>query len=156
MQLFALLVKIRAPHGFPSLKGLSYTLHERPFPFPHLRGMNVVLRCDLLRGFLSLERFQRHSGFECCVVSSAFGFHFRWSFQVVVFRSPLPSLFRAYPLVRFPGSTSVGELEAGVRQWIERYNTWRPHQTLGNQTPERVYETDRKPATPAAEMKKAA
>jgi len=48
------------------------------------------------------------------------------------------------------------ELEVGIRQWMERYNTWRPHQNLGNQTPARVYETNRKPATPAIEMKEAA
>ncbi len=47
-------------------------------------------------------------------------------------------------------------MEAGVREWMERYNTWRPHQTLNNQTPAKVYETDRDPATQAAEMEKAA
>ncbi|GAB4169842.1 MAG: hypothetical protein Fur0032_08500 [Terrimicrobiaceae bacterium] len=61
-----------------------------------------------------------------------------------------------YEDIYLKGYTTVGELEAGVREWIERYNTWRPHQTLNNQTPARVYEGDRKPATSAAEMKKAA
>ena len=27
------------------------------------------------------------------------------------------------------------ELRAGLSRWFERYNTWRPHQSLGNQTP---------------------
>ena len=49
---------------------------------------------------------------------------------------------------------TLAELEAGIRQWIERYNTWRPHQNLGNQTPARVYESARKPVV--AEMEKAA
>jgi transposase InsO family protein len=48
--------------------------------------------------------------------------------------------------------SKIGEVEAGVRQWIERDNTRRPHQTLGNRTPARVYEVARKPAT-LAEMK---
>jgi len=30
-------------------------------------------------------------------------------------------------------------LEAGLRAWFERYNTWRPHQALGNQTPEQAH-----------------
>jgi len=30
---------------------------------------------------------------------------------------------------------TLEELEAGIRQWIELYNTWRPHQALGNKTP---------------------
>ena len=39
-------------------------------------------------------------------------------FQVVVFHSPKPSLFRAYPLARIPGSTSnrtlTDEVETSV------------------------------------------
>jgi len=31
-------------------------------------------------------------------------------------------------------------LENGLRKWIKRYNTWRPHQSLGNKTPEQFYE----------------
>jgi hypothetical protein len=38
--------------------------------------MNLILGGDLLDGFLPFQRFQRHSGFECRFVSSAFGFHF--------------------------------------------------------------------------------
>ena len=51
---------------------------------------------------------------------------------------------------------TLAELEVGIRQWMERYNTWRPHQNLGNKTPAQVYETNRKPATPATELKEAA
>jgi len=29
--------------------------------------------------------------------------------------------------------------EAGLADWFERYNTWRPHQALGNMTPELVH-----------------
>jgi putative transposase len=49
---------------------------------------------------------------------------------------------------------TLAELETGIRQWMERYNTWRPHQALGNKTPAQVYESARKPAV--AEMEKAA
>lgn len=49
---------------------------------------------------------------------------------------------------------TLTELEAGIRQWMERYNTWRPHQNLGNKTPAYAYEMDRNPT--ATETKKAA
>ena len=49
---------------------------------------------------------------------------------------------------------TLGELEVGIRQRMERYNTWRPHQNLDNQTPTQVYASDRKPA--AAPIEKAA
>lgn len=34
---------------------------------------------------------------------------------------------------------TLPELEAGLRWWFERYNTWRPHQALGNQTPHQAH-----------------
>ena len=30
-------------------------------------------------------------------------------------------------------------LEAGLKKWFKRYNTWRPHEALGNLTPGAVY-----------------
>jgi len=41
---------------------------------------------------------------------------------------------------------TLRELEIGIRAWFERYNTWRPHQALGNQTPAQVYAEERKPS----------
>jgi putative transposase len=38
--------------------------------------------------------------------------------------------------------STIPELEAGLRQWFERYNTWRPHQALENRTPHQVYEEE--------------
>lgn len=35
-------------------------------------------------------------------------------------------------------------LEAGLREWFDRYNRWRPHQALGNRTPEQAHEDTRK------------
>ena len=37
-------------------------------------------------------------------------------------------------------------LEGGLRAWFERYNTWRPHQGLGNRTPHQAHEEDGKKA----------
>ena len=35
---------------------------------------------------------------------------------------------------------TVPELIHGLSRWFERYNTWRPHQALGNLTPDKVYQ----------------
>jgi len=35
--------------------------------------------------------------------------------------------------------STVPELESGVEAWFERYNVWRPHEALGNQTPAEVH-----------------
>lgn len=34
---------------------------------------------------------------------------------------------------------TVIELWVGLEKWFERYNTWRPHEALGNQTPALIY-----------------
>jgi putative transposase len=39
--------------------------------------------------------------------------------------------------------SSVDALERGIDEWFERYNSWRPHQALGNRTPSQVYAEDR-------------
>jgi putative transposase len=39
------------------------------------------------------------------------------------------------------------ELKAGLKKWFERYNTWRPHQALGNRTPQQAH--NETPSTPA-------
>jgi hypothetical protein len=33
----------------------------------------------------------------------------------------------------------VDALEEGIESWMTRYNSWRPHETLGNFTPNAVY-----------------
>ena len=35
--------------------------------------------------------------------------------------------------------STVPSLETGLRRWFERYNTWRPHEALGNLTPHEFY-----------------
>ncbi len=34
---------------------------------------------------------------------------------------------------------TVPELESGLEAWFERYNSWRPHEALGNRTPAEVH-----------------
>ena len=38
---------------------------------------------------------------------------------------------------------TIPALEVGLRRWFEQYNTWRPHQNLGNRTPNQAHEQDR-------------
>lgn len=47
---------------------------------------------------------------------------------------------------------TIPTLIAGLNRWFERYNTWRPHQALGNLTPDTIYQSrtaaqDKTPAT---------
>ena len=35
---------------------------------------------------------------------------------------------------------TIIELSQGLEKWFERYNDWRPHAALGNQTPTGVYQ----------------
>ena len=41
------------------------------------------------------------------------------------------------------GYGDLRELRQGLARWFERYNTWRPHQALGNQTPQQVHQAGR-------------
>lgn len=36
--------------------------------------------------------------------------------------------------------STLPALENGLKTWIKRYNTWRPHQALGNKTPHQFYQ----------------
>jgi len=40
--------------------------------------------------------------------------------------------------------SNLWDLERGLGKWFDRYNTWRPHEALGNRTPEKAYCEDRK------------
>ena len=54
--------------------------------------------------------------------------------------------------------STVPALWAGLVKWFDRYNTWRPHETLGNLTPHVVYQTlpERHTGPPGAQHIKAA
>ena len=52
---------------------------------------------------------------------------------------------------------TIPELIQGLIRWFDRYNTWRPHQALGNLTPDDVYRSPSRPQeSPQAEQNKAA
>jgi putative transposase len=51
---------------------------------------------------------------------------------------------------------TVDALERGVERWMKQYNTWRPHQTLGNKTPIAVYRPKPSINYPSVKQKQAA
>ena len=69
----------------------------------------------------------------------------RWMDNVFIER-----LWRSvkYEEVYLRAHGTVAALEAGLRAWFLRYNTWRPHEALGNRTPDQAHEEDR-PKPPA-------
>jgi len=113
-------------------------------------GLPEIFNTDQGSQFTSPEWTGRLEGMGIAVSMDGKG---RWMDNVFIER-----LWRSvkYEDIYLKGYAMIGELEAGIGKWIERYNTWRPHQALGNKTPAHVYETNRKPAIPATEMEKAA
>ena len=65
----------------------------------------------------------------------------RWMDNVFIER-----LWRSvkYEEVYLKEHSTLPALEGGLDEWFNRYNTWRPHQALGNQTPSQVHESRRK------------
>ena len=113
-------------------------------------GLPDIFNTDQGSQFTSPEWTGRLEGLGIKVSMDGKG---RWMDNVFIER-----LWRSYKYedLYLKEYATLAELEVGIRQWMERYNTWRPHQNLGNQTPAWVYETNRKPATPGIEMKEAA
>ncbi len=114
------------------------------------RGLPEIFNTDQGSQFTSPEWTGRLESLGIAVSMDGKG---RWMDNVFIER-----LWRSlkYEDIYLKGYATVGELETGVAQWIERYNTWRPHQALGNETPAHVYETHRKPEPMASPWKKAA
>lgn len=75
----------------------------------------------------------------------------RWMDNVFIERLWRSIKYEDIYLKEYP---NVAELEAGVDRWMKHYNTWRPHQALGNETPAQVYRP--KPAVKAASLTKRA
>jgi putative transposase len=75
----------------------------------------------------------------------------RWMDNVFIERLWRSIKYEDIYLKEYP---NVAELEAGVDRWMKHYNTWRPHQALGNETPVQVYR--RKPAAKAISLTKRA
>jgi len=72
----------------------------------------------------------------------------RWMDNVFIER-----LWRSvkYEEVYLREHATLPALGAGLDRWFERYNTWRPHQALGNLTPDRVYQSRSNAQDEAAE-----
>ena len=66
----------------------------------------------------------------------------RWMDNVFIER-----LWRSvkYEEVYLHEHATIPELHKGLDRWFERYNTWRPHQALGNLTPDDVYRESPRP-----------
>jgi len=111
-------------------------------------GLPDIFNTDQGSQFTSPEWTGRIEGLGIKVSMDGKG---RWMDNVFIER-----LWRSYKYedLYLKEYATLAELESGIRQWMERYNTWRPHQNLGNKTPAQVYASDRKPAT--AEIEKAA
>jgi putative transposase len=114
------------------------------------RGLPEIFNTDQGSQFTSPEWTGRLESLGIAVSMDGKG---RWMDNVFIER-----LWRSlkYEDIYLRGYATVGELEAGVARWIERYNTWRPHQALGNATPARIYETQRQLKPGATHWKKAA
>lgn len=113
-------------------------------------GLPEIFNTDQGSQFTSPEWTGRLEGLGIKVSMDGKG---RWMDNVFIER-----LWRSlkYEDIYLKGYATVGDLEEGIRQWFERYNTWRPHQNLGNKTPANVYESQRKPMAPNAALKDAA
>lgn len=78
----------------------------------------------------------------------------RWMDNVFIER-----LWRSvkYEEIYLKEHSTLPVLEAGLSEWFNRYNTWRPHEVLGNQTPHQVHESRSKEIQVVAmRLKKAA
>ena len=107
----------------------------------HCRSLPDIFNTDQGSQFTSPEWIGRLEGLGIRVSMDGKG---RWMDNVLVER-----LWRSvkYEDIYLKGYTTIGELEHGLKRWFERYNTWRPHQTMGNRTPDEAYQTDRPPRT---------
>lgn len=114
------------------------------------RGLPEIFNTDQGSQFTSPEWTGRLQSLGIAVSMDGKG---RWMDNVFIER-----LWRSlkYEDIYLRGYATVGELETGIAQWMERYNTWRPHQALGNETPAHVYETHRQPEPMTSQWEKAA
>jgi putative transposase len=116
----------------------------------HCEALPEIFNTDQGSQFTSPEWTAKIEGLGISVSMDGKG---RWMDNVVIER-----LWRSvkYEDIYLREYETLGELESGLRRWIHRYNTWRPHQHLENKTPAEVYQTHRKPKTPEETQKTAA
>lgn len=99
-----------------------------------------IFNTDQGSQFTSQEWTQTISGLGIAISMDGKG---RWMDNVFIER-----LWRSvkYEEIYLREYSTLPELEAGLRKWFKRYNTWRPHEALGNRTPDRAHEQDSKTA----------
>lgn len=109
------------------------------------RGLPEIFNTDQGSQFTSEEWTGRLEGMGIQVSMDGKG---RWMDNVIVER-----FWRSvkYENIYLKEYETIEDLKRGIREWINRYNTWRPHQNLENQTPAHVYETQRRPSTSTQE-----
>jgi len=111
----------------------------------------LIFNTDQGSQFTSKEWTGRLEGLGIAVSMDGKG---RWMDNVFIER-----LWRSvkYEEIYLKEYASVDALERGLTQWFERYNSWRPHQALGNRTPAQAYVEDRRSESlPVAQEKIAA
>jgi putative transposase len=98
--------------------------------------------------FTSAEWIERLLGLGVRISMDGRG---RWMDNVFIER-----LWRSlkYEEIYLREHATLPALESGLKKWFKRYNTWRPHEALGNLTPDEVYAQgrSRKPQTPKEEL----
>lgn len=99
-------------------------------------GLPEIFNTDQGSQFTSEEWIRKLTGYGVRISMDGRG---RWMDNVFIER-----LWRSvkYEEVYLREHSSLPALEEGLRQWFQRYNSWRPHQALGNRTPQQVHEQD--------------
>ena len=71
----------------------------------------------------------------------------RWMDNVFIER-----LWRSlkYEEIYLRDHATLGAMRGGLERWFDQYNSWRPHEALGNLTPDVVYATEKKSSPEAA------
>lgn len=93
-----------------------------------------IFNTDQGSQFTSEEWIQKLTDLEIQISMDGRG---RWMDNVFIER-----LWRSvkYEEIYLREYSALPALEAGLRRWFEQYNTWRPHQALGNRTPHQMHE----------------
>lgn len=102
------------------------------------RRLPEIFNTDQGSQFTSQEWTQKLTGLGIAISMDGKG---RWMDNVFIER-----LWRSvkYEEIYLRGYETLPEVQAGLEKWFKRYNTWRPHQHLGNRTPHRVHDEESK------------
>ena len=102
--------------------------------FAQSKSLPDILNTDQGSHFTSQEWTGELTGRGIAISMDGKG---RWMDNVFIER-----LWRSvkYEEIYLKEHSTLPALEAALGEWFIRYNTWRPHQTLGNQTPSQANE----------------